>query len=455
MTDSPRREQWSSRTAFLLAVTGASVGLGNLWRFPYVAGENGGGAFVLVYLVFILVIGIPLVMAELAMGKRAARNPVSTLKLICEEEGKPRFWHSIGWFSILAPLLATTFYSVIAGWSLYYLFKALTNAFSGISGEGAEQLFGTLLTDPATLTILHTLYLAGAILVVGRGIRHGIERITKIMMPLLYLLLIGLAIYASLAGDAAAGWHFLFSPDFSKLTGQSVLMALGQALFSISVGTGALLTYGSYLSGNISVPKAAWTIGLVDTSTALLAGLAIFPIVFASGLAPTEGPGLMFVTLPIALGNMAGGPLLSVLFFALVFFAAFTSSLAMLEPFVAWLTEHKGYNRFKVACGTGLGVWLVGLCSLFSFNLLQDFKPLSMIPLFQERTIFSIIDFMVSNLMLPINALLIALFVGWALSSESMLNQIGLSRPRDTRIWLAAARYLAPTALFMVFIFNL
>lgn len=454
MSDPVKREHWSSRTTFLLAITGASVGLGNLWRFPYIAGENGGGAFVLLYLIFILVIGIPLVMAELTMGKRGNRNPVSTLGLICREERKPRFWHSIGWFSILAPLLATTFYSVIAGWSLYYLFKALTNTFSGMSAAQADQLFSQLLATPSTLMLLHSCYLATAVYVVGRGIRRGIEQVTKVMMPLLFLLLLCLAAYANLAGDAAAGWRFLFYPDFSALTGQVVLMALGQALFSISVGTGALITYGSYLAQEISIPKAAWTIGLVDTGTALLAGLAIFPIVFASGLTPTEGPGLMFVTLPIALGNIPGGPVLSLLFFALVFLAAFTSSLAMLEPFVSWLTEQKGFDRFNVALGVGCGVWLVGLGALFSFNLLADFRPLSMLPLFQDRNIFSIIDFIVSNLMLPINALLIALFAGWVMNTDRLLEQMELTGAIAPRIWTIATRYLAPLALLSVFIFN-
>ncbi len=455
MSNNSQRENWSSRTTFLLAITGASVGLGNLWRFPYIAGENGGGAFVLLYLAFILVIGIPLIMAELALGTKSGSNPVTTIKNICSEQSTGPYWQFIGWFSILAPLLATTFYSVIAGWSLYYLIKSLAFAFIDLSAEQAGKMFNTLLANPGLMVLLHTIYLGAVIIVIGKGIRSGIEMVTKIMMPVLLLLLIVLAIYANLAGDAISSWRFLFYPDFSALTGQAILMALGQALFSVSVGTGAILTYGSYVSTRISIPKAAWTIGLVDTATALLAGLAIFPILFAASMQPAEGPGLMFVTLPIALGNMPGGGLLSILFFLLLFLAAFTSSLAMLEPFVSWLTENHKVKRFKAAFSTGFCVWLVGLTTVFSFNLLKDFKPLNWLPLFEGRTVFLIIDFLVSNLMLPINALMIALFAGWALNRHFMRAQIRLSQPLSEQLWLYATRYLAPAALAAVFVLNL
>ncbi|MEJ8567182.1 sodium-dependent transporter [Elongatibacter sediminis] len=459
MTDSPEgasaREHWSSRLVFLLAITGASVGLGNLWRFPYIAGENGGGAFVLVYLGFILVIGVPLIMAELALARRGASNPVATLSAVCRERGCSRIWMGIGWFSVLAPPLATTFYSVIAGWSLYYLVKSLGLGLSGLDAESATGMFEGMLADPLTLVGLHTVYLAAVVAVVGRGIRRGIEGVTKIMMPLLFVLLLVLATYAAVAGDGAAGWRFLFAPDFSALDGNVVLMALGQALFSVSVGTGAILTYGSYMTGDVSIPGAAWTLGLVDTLTALLAGLAIFPIVFAAGLQPSEGPGLMFVTLPIALGNMPGGAILGILFFLLLFMAAFTSSLAMLEPFVSWVTENRGIPRFRATVLTGLGIWAVGLTTVFSFNLLKDFKPLGGVPMLADRTVFGIIEFSVSNLMLPVNALMIALLAGWALGSRYMVERIGLQGAAGRRAWSLAARYLAPAALAAVFVFNL
>lgn len=450
-----QHETWASRTTFLFAMVGASVGLGNLWRFPYIAGENGGGAFVLVYLGFILVIGVPLVMAELALGRRGHRNPVFTLNSICDEESRPRFWSVIGWFSILSPLVAITFYSVIAGWSLYYMLRAATGAFNGIDGAQAGALFDQLLASPGTLIALHTVYLVTTIVVVGRGIQKGIELASKILMPALFVLLLVLAIYACIVGDFVAGWRFLFNPDFSRLTPTSILVALGQSLFSISVGTGAIITYGAYLKRGISVKNAAWTLGIADTVAALLAGLAIFPIVFAAGLDAAEGPGLMFVTLPIALGSMPGGQFVATLFFALVFFAAFTSSFAMLEPFVSWLTEKTGWRRFPVTVATGTITWLAGLASVFSFNLLAEFKPLSMFGFFADKTLFSISEFLVSNLMLPLNALMIALFVGWAVNAGRMHQEMDLSGRLGIELWKISVRYLAPVAIAAIFLFNL
>lgn len=455
MTSAAPREHWSSRLAFLMALTGAAVGLGNLWRFPYIVGENGGGAFVLLYFAFTLVVGVPLVMAELALGRSGGRNPVAAIAQVSAETGRSRWWLAIGWFSILAPLLATTFYSVIAGWSLYYLFKSLSFSFAGMDAAGASQLFDGLLADPALMFGLHTLYLGGAVWIVGRGVRHGIESVSKVMMPVLFFVLLFLAIYAGMAGDWAAGWRFLFVPDFAALSKEAVLMALGQAMFSISVGTGAILTYGSYLSADVSIPRAAWSLALLNTLSALLAGLAIFPILLGAGIHPAEGPGLMFVALPIALGNMPGGAVLGILFFLLLYIAAFTSSLAMLEPFVSWITENRGVRRMHAAILTGGCVWLAGLSTVFSFNLLADFKPLDRVPLMEGRTMFSIVDFFVSNIGLPLNALLIALFAGWALQNRYMIERIGLVNPASQRLWTWATRLLAPAAVAAVFVSNL
>lgn len=449
-----KHEDWSSSFAFLMATVGSAVGLGNLWRFPYIAGENGGGAFVLVYLVFIFAVGVPLVMAELAMGRRGHQSPVGSLQILRSAEGAGGAWMSIGWLSILAPLVGLTFYSVVAGWSLDYIVKALRGSFTGISGTGGESLFDALLASPGRLILWHTVYLGTVVLIVGRGIRGGIERTTKVVMPILFLLLVILVIYANVAGDARRGFEFLFATDFHRLTSANILMALGQALFSISVGTGALLTYGAYLPSESDIPKAAWTIGIVDTAAALLAGFAIFPIVFASGLNPGEGPGLTFVTLPVAFGQMPAGQLFGTCFFVLVFFAAFTSSLAMLEPFVSWLEEHQGFRRFPMAVYSGAGVWIVGLSAVFSFNIWKDFKPFDMIPLLEGRTIFSLLDFAVSNLMLPINAFLIAVFAGWVMSRRTMCEEFGMHAGIGIGLWSLLVRYFAPVAVAAVFVFN-
>ncbi|MGH8247120.1 MAG: sodium-dependent transporter, partial [Gammaproteobacteria bacterium] len=406
-TDSttPQHENWSSRLAFLLAVLGAAIGLGSLWRFPYVAGANGGGAFVLIYLFFSLVISVPLVMAELAIGRMGQRSPVNTIRLLCAENHLGGIWQGIGWLSILAPLLALCFYSVIAGWSLDFIYQAARGVFSGISPEHAQRVFDDLLSSPARLFFWHTLYMMATVFMVARGIRGGLETTNRIMMPGLLIMMVLLVIYAHVAGDALSGWRFLFSPDFSSLTAEGILMALGQSLFSVSVGTGALITYGAYLSPDIRIPGCSWLIALSVAGVSILCGLAIFPIVFASGLDPAGGPGLMFVTLPLALGKMPGGYVIGILFFVMVFFAAFTSSIAMLEPIVSWMMD-KGFRRAPVAIVAGLGTWIAGGATVLSFNLLSDFEPLSFIPIFAGRNMFEIVDFTVSNVCLPLNALL-------------------------------------------------
>ena len=311
---------WSSRFTFLCAVVGASIGLGNLWRFPYIAGENGGGAFIIVYLVIILLLCVPLIMAELAMGRRGGKSPVVTMINLCREGGYSGFWTAIGWLSVLAPVAGLCFYAVVAGWALDYVFLALRGEFVSITPDDAERKFTDLLASPGRLTLWYTLYIAATVWVIGLGVKRGIETVTTFMLPTLFVMIVVLVIYGHIEGAPARAWQFMFNPDFSRLTWQSLLIALGQALFSITVGTGALLTYGAYLSRDISLPGPTWIIAVSDTLAALMCGLAVFTIVFASGLDPTGGPGLMFVTLPIAFGSMPAGYFFSVVFFVLVFF---------------------------------------------------------------------------------------------------------------------------------------
>jgi NSS family neurotransmitter:Na+ symporter len=450
-----KTERWSSRTTFLFATIGCSVGLGNLWRFPYIAGENGGGAFVVVYIGFVLLAGIPLIMAELAVARRGRSNPVATIRAVSLQESGHRRWQLIGWFSILAPLLGLSFYAVVAGWSLEYLLLALGNRFAGIDGGQAADLFADVLDSPGRMLFSFSLVIVSVAAVVGSGVRRGIEAASKIMMPALFILLLALAGYACTVGDAGAAASFLFAPDFSSLTAQGVLMAFGQSLFSLAVGTGAMLAYGAYLSPETSVPGAAWAIGLADTAAALLAGMLIFPIVFSSGLDPAEGPGLIFVTLPIAFSSMPGGQVFASLFFLLVFFAAYTSGLGMMEPFVSWLEDRPDWSRPRAAMLTAAVVWLLGLAAVFSFNLWKDFTPLDMIPQMQGRTVFSILDYLTSNLILPINALMIAVMAGWAIDSGRMRADIGISSPLSWSMWQVSVRFLAPAALVCVFIVNL
>ena len=445
---------WSSRLTFLCATVGASIGLGNLWRFPYVAGENGGGAFIIVYLVIILLLCVPLIMVELAMGRRGGKSPVMTMISLCREGKHSGFWTAIGWLSVISPVCALCFYAVVAGWSLDYVLHAVRGIFISISPGDAERQFNNLLASPYRLTFWYTLYIAATVCVIGMGVKRGIETVTSFMLPTLFIMIIVLVVYGHIEGAPARAWHFMFDPDFSSLTGRSVLMALGQALFSITVGTGVLLTYGAYLSRDISLPGSSWMIALSDTLAALLAGLAVFTIVFASGLDPAGGPGLMFISLPIALGGMPGSHVFSVIFFVLVFFAAFTSSLSMLEPFVSFM-EDKGYRRFTMSVLSGSAIWLIGLTAVLSFNLIKDFKPLSFIPLYRDKNMFHILEFSVSNIMLPLTAFLIALFAGWIMSADILRVEMGIKSDKVFGIWRLLTRYIAPVGVGCVLVFGL
>jgi NSS family neurotransmitter:Na+ symporter len=447
------REDWSSGLVFLLAALGSAVGLGNLWRFPYLAGQYGGGAFVLVYLFFSIAICAPLVMAELAMGRRGHRNPLTTMRTLCAEEGRSRFWHSIGWLSIFPTLGVLCFYSVVAGWSLYYIAKAAAGAFVDIGPEAAESVFIELQSAPVRMFFWHSVYMAATVFVVARGLRGGIEIANKLMMPGLVLSLVVLVVYAHVAGEAWGAWRFMFRPDFSALSAEVVLMALGQALASVSVATGAFLTYGSYVPRGVRLASASWTIALGDTAVSLLAGVAIFSVVLASELDPASGPGLMFLTLPIAIGNLPGGYFFSIVFFVLVFFAAFASSLSMLEPCVSWLVD-KGHRRARATLAVGAAVWILATGSVLSFNVLREFTPLAFIPGFEGRTIFGILEHTAANLILPVNALLIALFAGWVLR-RALVEEIGISSRWATACWSLAIRYLAPVAIVSALVYGL
>lgn len=451
MTQASVHETWSSKSAFVLAAVGAAVGLGNIWRFPYIAGQNGGGAFVLVYIGFVLLLGIPLIAAELAMGRRGKQSAVVTMSNLAREENSSQGWQVIGWLSILIPLLGLTYYSVVAGWAIDYVFQSAAGSFRGIDGSASNAFFDELLASPWRMVFWHSVYIGLTVFVVARGVRKGLERSVKIMMPALFVILIFMVGYAMFAADFMAGVRFLFTPDFSKLTVPTVLMALGQALFSLAVGVGAMITYGAYLPKNISLPWAGVIIGVADTAVAILAGLAIFPLVLGYGLDPAEGPGLIFVTLPVAFGQMPGGVIVGSLFFVLLTFAALTSSIGMLEPVVSWLEEHRGFKRPLMAALAGLTAWTVGLAIVLSFNLWGDFRPLGTFKFFSDKNLFDVMDFFVANIFLPINALLIAVFAGWVMSKKSTMEELGLPDGALYAFWRFMLRYVAPVAFAVIF----
>ena len=435
----------------MLATIGAAVGLGNLWRFPFVAGQNGGAAFLIIYVGFVLLLGLPVMMAELAMGRRGGGSPVASMRKLAREAGASRLWSSIGWISILIPLVGMSYYSIVGGWSIDYVFKAALNSFANINGQESGDVFGMLVASPWRLLFFHGLFIASGVIVVARGVGKGIEAVSRYMMPALFALLIILVINSIFNADIAAGIDFLFNPHFDKITLNVVFMAMGQAFFSLAIGVGVMLTYGAYVPGTVSLPKAAFMISLADTAVAILAGVAIFPVVFANNLDPADGPGLIFVTLPVAFGNMPFGYIVGLLFFVLLFFAAYSSVLGMLEPVVSFLEEQRGFSRPKMAVLTGFFCWLLGISAALSFNIWSDLRPMAAIPFLAEKNIFDLLDFSIANFLLPLNAMLIAIFAGWMMTRQSLLEELGVRSPALSLLLQVVLRYIAPVLIFAIF----
>ncbi|WP_417531072.1 sodium-dependent transporter [Marinobacter lipolyticus] len=449
-----KRGLWSSRLAFILAATGSAVGLGNIWKFPYVTGENGGGAFVLVYLLCIAIVGIPIMMAEVMIGRRGGHSPVNSLRAITQRDGLKPAWKLIGAVGVLAGFLILSFYSVIGGWAISYVGTTASGQLAGQSADAVGAIFSGLLSSPATLLAWHTLFMALVMVVVARGVRAGLERAVSILMPALFVLLLIVVGYAMTTGHFGQAAAFLFQPDFSKLTTSGILVALGHAFFTLSLGMAVMMAYGSYLPKNISIAKTSITVSVIDTGVALLAGLAIFPIVFANGLEPGAGPGLIFQTLPLAFGQMPMGSLFGTLFFVLLIFAAWTSGISLLEPIVEWLEEQKGMNRVVSTLGAGFVCWALGIASILSLNLWADFDPLGFVPMLEGKTIFDLLDFFTANILLPLGGLLVALFAGWVMSRKAMENELALS-PAMFNLWFVIVRFVTPVAVAVVFIYNL
>ena len=447
-----RQEQWSSELLFILAALGSAVGLGNIWRFPYIAGENGGGAFVLLYLLFVLVLGLPALIATIMIGRRGKHSPIRCFEIVARMEGLHASWVYLGWLLVLSAFLLLSLFSVVGSWIFDYLAKAFNDAFTGLDATSAGGLFDAMKGNPVRLALWHGLFMGLTVFVVGRGIRQGIERAIKLMMPALFLLLLVLILYALIAGDAAAALRFLFEPDFSRINPSAILLAVGQALLTLSVGGAGMLVYGAYLSDTASIPRSAAVIAAADTLVALMTGLIIFPIVFAYGLEPGEGPGLIFVTLPIAFGQMVGGFFFGVMFFVLLLLAALTSAFSMFEPVVAWLEDSKGIPRRWGAVLAGCVVWLIGLAGVFSFNIWADVRPLAVLSRFQDMDVFRTLEYIVANVCMPVGTFLVAIFAGWKISEATRREEFGQSPEWLYSIWKVLARYVVPAGIAIVFL---
>jgi NSS family neurotransmitter:Na+ symporter len=436
------RSSWSNRWAFILVTIGSSVGLGNIWKFPYMAGSQGGSAFVLVYLMCVLLIGLPLLIAEILIGRRGRGNPVSAMLNTAEESGSSAVWGLLGWVGMLGALLILSYYSVVAGWIVDYLYKSLTG-FRVETEEAARQSFEALQGNPFQLGLWHTVFLALTVGVVARGVVSGIEVANKILMPGLFLILVLLTLWGWKVGDMSAAWHFRFDFKFEEITSSVILAAVGHAFFSLSLGMGAIMAYGSYLDKKSSIAHTSLWVVAAGTLVGLLAGLAIFSLTFRYGLEPSAGPGLILQTLPLAFSHMPGGGVFSIFFFLLVLFAAWTSAISLVEPFVAWLTECMDVHRFIAAWGTGLAVWLLGLGVCLSLNRWAEHKLFGF-------NLFDALDYLTSRLIMPLSGLAIAIFVGWVMNRTAVQEEMRL-HSGGFFVWYQILRYLTPLAILLVF----
>jgi len=476
--------QWSGRLAFILAASGSAIGLGNIWKFPYIAGKYGGGAFVLVYLICIAVIGIPIMMAEVMLGRRGRQSPINTMRTLAAEEYANPHWQWLGWGGVVAGFLILSYYSVVAGEALAYVFRTGAGLFDGATADGVRTIFARFVSDPEHLLAWHTIFMGMTMIVVARGVRSGLERAVRFMMPALLvilLVLVGYAMNTSQFGNALA---FMFKPDFHHLfyaqdasgnllldaqgqhifTWNAVLVALGHAFFTLSLGMGAIMVYGSYLRKDASIAKTTLIIAIMDTVVALLAGLAIFPLVFANNLAPGTGSGLIFETLPIAFGHMPGGAFFGCLFFILLVFAAWTSAISLMEPAVTWLVENRGHSRVHAVVLVGVLIWLLGIASVFSAAgvTLRDIvtsvaaavgiHDLELPQRFFSLSAFGLIDYLTANIMLPLGGLLTALFAGWAMREQATREELGIRLPGGYTAWRIMIRYVTPVAVILVFL---
>ena len=436
---------WSSRLAFVLAATGSAVGLGNIWRFPYITSENGGGAFVLVYLVCIALVGLPVMFSEIVIGRRGRMSPVNSLRELADDVGATRAWMGLGFLGIIAGFLILSFYSVVAGWTLHYGFLYLKELFGGPGITDPNATFGSLLGNAGELTFWHGVFMVMTVGVVALGVEKGLERAVGILMPVLFLLLLILLAYGISTGHFLDAVRFMFKPDWSQVSGPMIVTAMGQAFFTLSLGMCAIMTYGAYLPAHVHVPKVGTAVAAADTVVALIAGLAIFPIIIAFGIDPgSGGAGLIFTSLPLAFAEMPFGIAYGMAFFLLLSVAAWTSSISLMEPAVAYLVEATDLSRKSAALLVAVLGWLAGLGTVFSFNIWSEVS-------IGGKSIMDAVEFVAADIMLPVGGLLTALFAGWVLSKTIRKEELD-DKMHDWAFnaWLWLTRLVTPLLILVV-----
>ena len=431
---------WTHKGTFLLAAVGSAVGLGNLWRFPYLTGENGGGAFILVYALTIFAVGIPILIAEIMLGRTSRQSPIMGMRHLAKTHGTSRAWETIGWLGAASAFL-------ILSWAIHYTWLMLTGSLVGADAQTISTGFDALLAAPGLMTLYHTLFIAASALIVGMGIHKGIESGLRIMMPALFVILLVVLAYGVVNGDIGAAATFLFTFNIADLSLEGWLQAMGQSFFTLSLGMGAIMAYGAYMPSDVSLTRTAFAVAIVDTAVAMVAGLAIFALVFGAGLETGQGPGLMFVTLPLAFAEMPFGALVGGVFFILVLGAAISSSISLIEPVAAFLVERFDMTRPQAVAIMVIAAWAMGLLTVVSFNIWAEgtiFHSLF------GRSAFEFIE-LLTNIFMPVGGLLIALFAGWALTQSEVMKELG-SSITWFKFWRFLVRFVAPAAVAFVFL---
>jgi NSS family neurotransmitter:Na+ symporter len=444
---------WSSPTGFIFATIGAAVGLGSIWKFPYEVGANGGGAFILFYVLGLVLVVFPLMLVEFAIGRRGRSDAANAIANVAEDAGASRRWALVGLLGIITAFLILSFYSVIGGWAIAYAVDTATQGLVGLDARTAQARFDALMASPGRMTVYHLVYMGVVAFIVARGIARGIEEACKILMPILIVLIVGLGLFSLALGDVKATLRFLFRLDPQHLTLSAALDALGLGFFSIGVGLALMVTYAAYAGADVDLRKVAIVTILGDTAVSLAAGIAIFPIVFAEGLDPASGPGLMFVTLPLAFARIPGGLAAALGFFLLLIVAAIASGISMLEMPVA-AASRRGWSRARATVATAAACGASGLATVLSFNFWADWHPLSAVPAFANATIFALLDHLTSNIMLPFGGFALALFAGWVLPERLLTEEMAL-KPGTVRLLQILLRTIVPACIAVVTLFPL
>ena len=439
------RSRWGTRLGFIMAASGSAVGLGNIWKFPYMVGANGGAAFFIIYLALIFTIGLSVMLCEFVIGRAAQRNPVGAYGIL-----KGGAWKYVGFLGVSAGFIILSFYSVVAGWAIAYIFKSVSGLLATSDPTALGALFKNFTADPWEPILYHGIFMALTVAVIIGGVNRGIERISKILMPLLFLLLVVLAVRSLTLPGAMAGLKFYLAPDFSKVTGATLNGALSQAFFSLSLGMGALMTYGSYLSRSVNLIKTTMLITLCDTAVAFLAGLVILPAVFAFSFDPSAGPGLVFITLPAVFAKMPLGIVFALLFFVLLSIAALTSSVSLLEVVVAYFVDERGWRRRRAATTVGGLIFLLGIPSSLSLGVWSGFT-------IGGKEFLSAMDYVGSNILLPLGGIAVSLFVGWVIYPRALDEAAGggAHRFQLAPVWRFICRYVAPIAVGWILVSGL